>query len=65
VDEAVVALCAPRAHRAIWRRWEEAKAHLAATGTALADLPAEVVVGAHASGEALAKRYLLNVSGDA
>ena len=65
VDDAVVALCAPRVHRAIWRRWAEAKAHLAATGIALVDLPAEVVVRLGASGSALADRYLLDLTGEA
>lgn len=61
VDDATVALCAPRAHHAIWRRWDEARAHLAAAGTALADIPAEVVVSSHASGTPLAERYLLDL----
>ncbi len=59
VEHAALALCAPRAHRAIWRRWAEAKAHLAGTGIVLSDLPAEVVVGAHQDGRSLAARYLL------
>lgn len=59
VDEVVVALCAPLAHKAIWRRWSEAKSHLAGAGVALADLPAEVVVSAHPPGGSLAQRYLL------
>lgn len=59
VDAAVVALCAPRAHRAIWRRWSEAKAHLAGLGIALADLPAETVAAEHQPGGSLAGRYLL------
>ena len=66
VDDAVVALCAPKAHRAIWRRWDEAKSHLWATGTALADLPAEVVAGAQAPpATALAERYLLDLGSKA
>jgi hypothetical protein len=60
VHEAVVALCAPQAHRAIWRQWAEAKLHLAGTGIALADLPAEVVVSAHRPGGELTQRYLLD-----
>ena len=59
IDSAVVALCAPRAHCAIWRRWAEAKAHLSGTGIALTDLPAEVVVSAHQPGGSLAERYML------
>lgn len=43
VDSAVLALCAQRGHRAIWRRWNEAKAQLAGVDVALADLPAEAV----------------------
>jgi hypothetical protein len=65
VDDAVVALCAPRGHRAIWRRWDEAKAHLAAAALALVDMPAEAVVSAHAFGAALAERYLLDPSAEA
>jgi hypothetical protein len=63
VDDAVVALCAPQAHRAIWRRWAEAKAHLAGAGIALADIAAEVVASAQASGAALGARYLLELDG--
>lgn len=59
-DDVVVALCAPRAHRAIWRRWEEAKARLAGVGIALADLPAETVVVEHPPGGTLDGRYLLD-----
>lgn len=62
VDDAVVALCAPRAHRSIWRRWEEAKARLAGVGIALADLPAETVVAEHQPGGSLAGRYLLDAA---
>ena len=62
VDDAVVALCAPRAHPAIWRRWEEAKAHLAGVGIVLADLPAETVASAHPPGGSLTERYLLERS---
>ena len=65
VDDVVVALCAPRAHRAIWRRWEEAKAHLAGVGIALADLPAETVASAHPPGGSLTERYLLEQSSEA
>lgn len=61
VDEAVVALCAPRGHRSIWRRWTEAKALLATAGIGLADLPAEVVANARASSAGLAERYLLDL----
>ena len=59
VDDAVVALCAPLAHRAIWRRWAEAKEHLAGAGLALVDLPAETVAGEHQPGGSLHQRYLL------
>lgn len=65
VDDAVVALCAPRAHRAIWRQWEEAKAHLAGIGIALADLPADTVASEHQPGSSLAERYLLERSPEA
>jgi hypothetical protein len=65
VDDAVVALCAPRAHRAIWRRWEEAKAHLAGVGIMLADLAAEAVASAHPPGGSLTERYLLERSSGA
>jgi hypothetical protein len=58
VDDAVFALCAPRAHRAIWRRWAEAKARLAGAGITMSDVPAEVVVSQHAPGGALPERYL-------
>lgn len=64
VSDAVVALCAPRAHHVMWRRWAEAKAHLAGVGIAMADLPAERVLVAHPSGSALADRYLLDVSAE-
>lgn len=64
VDDAVVALCAPTAHRAIWRRWSEAKAHLDGTGITLSDLPAEVIVGAHEDGRTLAERYLLDLGSE-
>ena len=60
VDDVVVALCAPRAHRSIWRRWEEAKARLAGAGIPLADLPAETVAAEHAPNGSLAERYLLD-----
>lgn len=60
-DEAAVALCAPWAHRAIWRRWAEAKAALRWTGLALLDLPADAVAGVrHAEqGTEIAARYRL------
>lgn len=61
VDGAVVALCAPKAHHAIWRRWAEAKAHLGGAGVELVDLPADMVVSAQASGAAIAPRYLLEL----
>jgi hypothetical protein len=64
VDVAVVALCAPTAHQAIWRRWAEAKAHLAGAGVALVDLPADVVVRAQVSGAAIADRYLLELGSE-
>ncbi len=64
-DEAVVALCAPHAHRAIWRRWAEAKAHLAGVGIALVDLPAEIVASHHQPGGSLAGRYLLEIGAEA
>lgn len=58
VDVAVVALCAPGAHRSIWRRWEEARARLAEVGIELADLPAETVSSEHQPGGSLVGRYL-------
>jgi heterodisulfide reductase subunit A-like polyferredoxin len=65
VDDTVVALCAPQAHRAIWRRWAEAKAHLAGAGIALADIAAEAVASAQASSAALGARYLLELGTEA
>lgn len=59
-DNAVVALCAPKAHHEIWRRWAEAKSHLAVPDVQLADLPAEVVVGAGGHGSTMTERYLLH-----
>jgi hypothetical protein len=60
VHGATVALCAPGAHDAIWRRWAEAKSHLAVSGVALADLPAEEVVRHHQHDSAMRDRYLLD-----
>lgn len=60
-DSAVVALCAPRGHRALWRRWAEAKARLAVPGVTLVDLPAEAVVYHHANPVQIAQRYLLDL----
>lgn len=59
---AVVALCAPKGHQAIWRRWAEAKARLAVPGVQLIDLPAEAVLQHHANPAQLAQRYLLDLS---
>ncbi|MDQ3177738.1 MAG: hypothetical protein M3Q72_09365 [Actinomycetota bacterium] len=60
-DEVVVALCAPNGHRAVWRRWAEAKQRLAVVGVTLVELPAETVVQHHASPSPLAARYLLDL----
>lgn len=60
-DSAVVALCAPSGHRAIWRRWIEAKERLAVSGVSLVELPAEAVVQHHANPIPIAKRYLLDL----
>ena len=58
-DSAVVALCAPKAHHEIWRRWAEVKRRLIVAGVVLADLPAEAVVSKDEHGDAMAERYLL------
>jgi hypothetical protein len=60
VGAAVVALCAPRPHAAIWRSWNEAKSRLAVEGVELVDLPAEVVVQHHADPTPLLQRYALD-----
>jgi hypothetical protein len=49
----------------IWRRWAEAKAHLAGAGIALADIAAEAVASAQASSAALGARYLLELGTEA
>jgi hypothetical protein len=59
VDGATVALCAPRGHASIWRRWSEAKTRLAVSHVVLADLAAEAVVAHHANGGSISARYLL------
>jgi hypothetical protein len=62
-DTVTVALCAPRGHRAIWRRWKEAKAALVGvTGIYLAELAADDVASVLPllDGFALADRYLLD-----
>ncbi|MDQ3483924.1 MAG: hypothetical protein M3445_00660, partial [Actinomycetota bacterium] len=61
-DSAVVALCAPRGHRAVWRRWAEAKERLVVPRVSLVDLPAEVVVQHHANPVQIAQRYLLDLA---
>jgi hypothetical protein len=58
-DRAVVGLCAPNGHRAIWRRWNETKQQLKVSGVKLAELPAEVVANHHTNPLAISKRYLL------
>lgn len=58
-DRAVVGLCAPNGHRAIWRRWNETKQQLKVSGVKLAELPAEVVANHHTDPLAITKRYLL------
>lgn len=47
VDRVVVALCAPLGHRAIWRRWAEAKLSVPLPhGVSWGELPAEGLAGA-------------------
>ena len=50
----------PERTDAIWRRWAEAKSHLAVSGVALADLTAEEVVRHHEHDSAMRDRYLLD-----
>lgn len=62
-DDAFVALCAPEAHSAIWRRWDEAKLALdGVSGVTLTDLPASAVLQyhVHEEADALGNRYLLD-----
>lgn len=61
-DRAVVALCAPTSHRAIWRRWAETITRLGVAGVAFADLPADLVVQHHPNPTAMAQRYLLDIA---
>lgn len=61
-NSAVVALCAPLAHQAIWRRWAEAKERLVIPGVKLVDLPAEAVAHHHADPTQVAQRYLLDLA---
>lgn len=59
VDDATTALCAPRAHRAIWRRWSEAKALLRGSGISMVDLAADDVAHLNPRREVLVAKYLL------
>lgn len=67
VDEVVFALCAPRAHHAMWRRWAEFKNVFGDTGeVTIRDLPAEIVASAHPDGGTeFADRYSPALTNDA
>ena len=58
-DRAVVALCAPLAHTAIWRRWRAAAERLEVPGVAFVDLPADHLLKHHPNAAVVADRYLL------
>ena len=57
-DRVVYALCAPRQHQAIWRRWAEA-VDLLGTNLPMVELPADGVLEHHTPGdvEVLRTRY--------
>lgn len=57
----VVALCAPAAHSAIWRRWTETTSRFDLPGVTFATLTADAVVKHHPSLSTTAERYLLHV----
>ncbi len=59
-ERAVVALCAPKAHRSIWRRWAEVKSLLQVPDVTLHELPADDVVRYQANRHILTERYLLD-----
>jgi hypothetical protein len=61
-ERAVVALCAPAAHRAIWRRWAEATSLLQLDHVSFRELPAHVVAARHANHDSVSGRYLLEES---
>ncbi len=58
-DNVVFALCAPRGHTAMWRRFDEFRALFSDTDTVLIrDAPAEAVADAHLDGgKAMRERY--------
>ena len=63
VSAVTVALCAPKNHAAIWRRWAEARRQFSGLdGVTLADLPAELVAAHHPNREELTARYLLDAT---
>lgn len=64
-DRAVVALCAPAGHRAVWRRWHEAIARLKVADVVFADLVADSLLSHHPNAAAIASRYLLAVPSEA
>jgi hypothetical protein len=63
-DRAVVALCAPKAHHAIWRRWRETTSLLHLDSVTFAELPADVVAAQHTNPASITERYLLALVGD-
>ncbi len=63
IDSATLVLCAPLAHAAIWRRWNEGTDLLWNQGVALKALPADAVAAYNpdlTESTSLAERYLLD-----